>query len=155
MPPPNTESSAPSSSHFVQQHGPPLVTLPLNHHRAAPVGLIVGGAVGGTVFLAGVAALVCLLATGRLKGCKCCSSSTSAAVPAPASGGSAPAAVTGFRGSAASSSATAAAPAAPAGFPPAPSGGVVGDPMLTVREIPVAGVTPPPPYGESNPPCKE
>ncbi|CAM9143155.1 unnamed protein product [Ectocarpus sp. 12 AP-2014] len=119
----------------------------------APVGAIVGGAVGGTVFLAGAAALACLLATGRLKCGKGRSSSTSPAVPAAPSG--APAAVTGSRGSAASSSASAPAPSAPAGAPPAASGGLALNPMLTVREVPVARATPPPPYGESNPPYKE
>ncbi|CAM9425758.1 unnamed protein product [Ectocarpus sp. 6 AP-2014] len=48
----------------------------------APVGAIVGGAVGGTVFLAAAAVLGCLFFTGRLKCSKCSSSSDPPAAPA-------------------------------------------------------------------------
>ncbi|CAM9367793.1 unnamed protein product [Ectocarpus fasciculatus] len=149
-------SSGDRSVEFCGGNGYNCINPDSSCKEAAPMGVIVGGAVGGAVFLAGVAALVCLLATGRLKCGKCCSSSTSPAVPAaPASGGSASAAVTGFRGPAASSSATAAAPAASASDPPAAAGGSVQDPMSTEREVPVARATPPPAYGESDPPHKE
>ncbi|CAB1113492.1 unnamed protein product [Ectocarpus sp. CCAP 1310/34] len=54
----------------------------------APVGAIVGGAVGGTAFLAAAAVLGYLFFTGRLKCSKCSSSSDPPAAPTPAGDGS-------------------------------------------------------------------
>ncbi|CAM9833720.1 unnamed protein product [Ectocarpus sp. 8 AP-2014] len=62
---------------------PPMSTL---GDDGAPVGVIVGGVVGGTAFLAAAAVLVCLFVTGRLKCSSCCSSSDPPAAPAPPAG---------------------------------------------------------------------
>ncbi|CAM9384986.1 unnamed protein product [Ectocarpus sp. 13 AM-2016] len=53
----------------------------------APVGAIVGGAVGGTAFLAAAAVLACMFVTGRLKCSKCSNSSDPPGAPTPAGDG--------------------------------------------------------------------
>ncbi|CAM9306765.1 unnamed protein product [Ectocarpus sp. 12 AP-2014] len=54
----------------------------------APVGAIVGGAVGGTAFLVAAAVLACMFVTGRLKCSKCSNSSDPPGAPTPAGDGS-------------------------------------------------------------------
>ncbi|CAM9507945.1 unnamed protein product, partial [Scytosiphon promiscuus] len=90
-------------------------------HDSAPVGIIVGGAAGGAVFLGALVVLACCLKTGRLKGSKCCSSSTpaAAAVP-PAAEGPSPTMVEAEQGAASSSDATEPAAARPPPHPPSP-----------------------------------
>lgn len=100
-----------------QQRGPSLVTYPLHHNLAAPVGAIVGGVLGGTAFLAAAGILACLFFTGRLKCSKCCNSSDPPAASAPAGHGSAQATTKAYPIPVAS--ATAAAPASDLPPPPA------------------------------------
>ncbi|CAM9507877.1 unnamed protein product [Scytosiphon promiscuus] len=122
----------------------------------APLGIIIGGAVGGAVFLGALVVLACCLKTGRLKGCRCCSSSTpsSAAVP-PSAEGPATAAEKGVPVAAVSSVDVDAPPAPPAPRPPCPppyQGSSSGSVPMGKKDLgPTAPLPPSPPPAYAGP----
>ncbi|CAM9893024.1 unnamed protein product [Scytosiphon promiscuus] len=115
----------------------------------APVGIIVGGAAGGAVFLGALAVLACCIKTGRLKNCCSGGGAAGSAVP-PRAQAQAP--TTGYPGNGAASPpatvGTAAGPPHAQSFAPPPAYTYGGPgPAPSVQAYPISKA-PPPAYAD-------